>query len=278
MSKSQNFDAWIGKSQSLVSDIDQRQVDLLSVTLDRPSLKAGEVLPHCWHWSWFNEAKPASELGRDGHSKRGGFLPPIELPRRMWAGGSLEFLSPIKIGKKITKRTTIETVAEKNGSTGKLCILTLHHELFDGETLCINEKQNLVYREDPKPNSKPASLIEPPSNAEISRTITPDPVLMFRYSALTFNGHRIHYDVDYARDVEGYPGLVFHAPLTATLLCGLAKELADGTPLKSFNYRATAPLFGHEPFTIHGRKHADGITVWAQTPNGGQAMIGEAGV
>ena len=268
---------WLGKSETKAALIDTPQVEMMSATFDTATLNNGDQLPVCWHWAWFNDAKPHSELGRDGHPKRGGnaLLPPIPLPRRMWAGGEIKFLNSIIIGKEITKISTIEKIVEKNGSTGQLCIVTVLHELFDGETLCISEWQNLVFREDPKPDAPKAILIAPPRNAELSRTIKPDTVTMFRYSALTFNGHRIHYDVDYARDVEGYEGLVFHAPLTATLLLGLANEMADKL-ISQFNYRATAPLFGHQNFSIHGKKENGKIIVWAQTPQGGQAMIGEA--
>ena len=272
-----NFQNWLGKSEIKTTVIDTRQAELLAATFDTDTPKKDDALPACWHWAWFNDAKPHSELGRDGHPKRGGnaLLPPITLPRRMWAGGEIKFLNPIIIGKEITKTSTIENIAEKNGSTGQLCIVTVLHELFDGKTLCISEQQNLVFREDPNSNKSKVILIAPPKNAELSRIIKPDPVTMFRYSALTFNGHRIHYDVDYARDIEGYEGLVFHAPLTATLLLGLANEMAD-KPISHFNYRATAPLFGHQDFSIHGKKDGDKITLWAQTPLGGQAMIGEA--
>lgn len=268
---------WIGKSETKYAIIDARQAELMAATFDQPVLTTGDTLPACWHWAWFNDAKPQCELGRDGHPKRGGkaLLPPISLPRRMWAGGSLKFLQPILIGKEIIKKSTIQNIAEKNGSTGALCIVTVLHELFDGEELCISEKQNLVFREDPKPNAPKATPPAPPQGAKIARQILPDPVTMFRYSALTFNGHRIHYDVDYARDIEGYEGLVFHAPLTATLLLNLAKEIA-GKEISNFDYRATAPLFGHERFSIHGKKDNDKIIVWAQTPNSNQAMIGEA--
>lgn len=272
-----NLSAWIGKSETNTALIDHRQAELMSATFDKPVLTMGGALPQCWHWAWFNPAKPHCELGRDGHPKRGGngLLPPIVLPRRMWAGGEIQFIKPILIGREITKTSTVEKISEKSGSTGALCIVTVLHELSDGEDICITERQNLVFREDPKPNAPKTTPPSPPEGAEISREITPDPVTMFRYSALTFNGHRIHYDVDYARDVEGYDGLVFHAPLTATLLLGLAGEMA-GKEISSFNYRATSPLFGHEKFSIHGKKQGDKILVWAQTPSGGQAMIGEA--
>jgi len=272
-----DLNQWLGRSETNSAIIDARQAEMMAATFDMTILEVGDPLPPCWHWAWFNAAKPHSELGRDGHPKRGGnaLLPPISLPRRMWAGGSLNFQKSILVGKTITKKSTIEKISEKNGKSGTLFIVTILHELFDEDTLCISEQQNLVFREDPKPNAPKAIAPAPPKNAEISREIMPDPVTMFRYSALTFNGHRIHYDVDYARDVEGYEGLVFHAPLTATLLLGLAREIA-GKEIRNFNYRATAPLFGHEKFSIHGKKEGDKITVWAETPDGGQAMIGEA--
>jgi 3-methylfumaryl-CoA hydratase len=268
---------WIGNSETNTALIDPHQAELMAATFDKQVLKIGDALPACWHWAWFNAAKPHSELGRDGHPKRGGtgLLPPVELPRRMWAGGELQFVKPIIIGREIKKTSTIEKIAEKTGSTGALCIVTVLHELSDGDDICISEKQNLVFREDPKPDSPKATPPSPPEGAEISRDITPDHVTMFRYSALTFNGHRIHYDVDYARDVESYDGLVFHAPLTATLLMELASEIA-GKAISSFKYRATSPLFGHETFSIHGKQDGDTIMVWAQTPSGEQAMIGEA--
>lgn len=268
---------WIGKSETNTAIIDARQAELMAATFDMHTPQKGDTLPPCWHWAWFNAAKPHSELGRDGHPKRGGssLLPPVPLPRRMWAGGELEFIKPIIIGREITKTSTIEKISEKSGSTGALCIVTVLHELSDSENICISEKQNLVFREDPKADAPKLAPPKPPEGAEVSREITPDPVTMFRYSALTFNGHRIHYDVDYARDVEGYEGLVFHAPLTATLLMELASEIA-GKKISTFKYRATAPLFGHEKFSIHGKKENDKVTVWAQTPSGGQAMIGEA--
>ena len=277
MTKVNDLNDWLGKSETKTAFIDQRQAELMAATFDKPSLNNGDALPACWHWAWFNAAKPHSELARDGHPKRGGadLLPPITLPRRMWAGGELQFIKPIIIGSEATKTSTIEKISEKTGSTGALCIVTVLHELSDGKEVCISERQNLVFREDPKQNAPKATPPSPPEGAEVSKNITPDPVTMFRYSALTFNGHRIHYDVDYARDVEGYEGLVFHAPLTATLLMGLASEIA-GKAISNFKYRATSPLFGHETFSIHGKKEGDKIIVWAQTPSGGQAMIGEA--
>lgn len=272
-----DLSAWISKSETRKAFIDPRQAELMCATFDKPILAEGDALPPCWHWAWFNDARPHSQLGRDGHPKRGenSILPPVTLPRRMWAGGEIEFAASLIVGTNVTKTSTIEKIAEKSGSTGNLCIVTLLHELKDDTSLLIKERQNLVFREDPKPDAPKPTPPEAPENAETSRTITPDPVTMFRYSALTFNGHRIHYDVDYARDVEGYQGLVFHAPLTATLLLELAQEIT-GKRISRFKYRATSPLFGHEPFQIHGKQQGTKAVVWATTPDGGQAMIGEA--
>lgn len=266
---------WLGKTQEHVSVIDTKQAELLAATLDQPAPKEGDPLPGCWHWAWFNDVVKADGLGRDGHPKRGGFLPPIALPRRMWAGGSFEINKPLYVGSTVTKKSTIDEIKQRNGKSGKLCIVTIAHDYYQADALIIKEKQNLVFREDPSPNAPKQMLLTPPSNAILSRTIMPDPVLMFRYSALTFNGHRIHYDVDYARNVEGYPDLVFHAPLTATLLFELACEIGT-KPIKKFEYRATSPLFCNEPFSICGKNEKDKIITWAQAKNGGQSMLASA--
>jgi len=272
------LDDWMGKEQTRSAIIDARQAELLAITLDQPVLNAGEALPLCWQWAWFNDAVRADGLGRDGHPKRGGFLPPVPLPRRMWAGGSLEVMNALTVGSTVTKKSTIEEIKQRDGNSGKLCIVTVGHDFYDGDTLCIREKQNLVYREDPKPDAPVLAAPTPPEGATHRREVTPDPVLMFRYSALTFNGHRIHYDVDYARDVEGYRGLVFHAPLTATMLSNLAREIAGGEKLKKFEYRATSPLFCNETMTLCGKEEDGQIIVWAETPDGGQAMLANAWV
>ncbi|MEL7429647.1 MAG: MaoC family dehydratase N-terminal domain-containing protein [Pseudomonadota bacterium] len=271
-----NITDWIGREQTRVDVINARQAELLAVTLGVEKPVEDQPLPECWHWAWFNDALPVKELGRDGHPKRGGFIPPVALPRRMWAGGSLEFVSPVIIGREIRKVSRIEAIKEREGSTGKLCIVTLAHRLYDGEILCVDERQNLVFREDPKPGAGPAAPIEPPQHPTHTHVINPDPVMMFRYSALTFNGHRIHYDVDYARKVEGYPDLVFHAPLTATSLCSLAGEILGQDKPRTFTYRATAPLFCNAPVKLAGKKSGKQARVWAETPSGSQAMLAEA--
>ncbi len=266
---------WIGKQRDRKTVIDAQQARKLAVTLDKPVPEDGEQLLECWHWAWFNDEVPASKLGRDGHPERGDFLPPVPLPRRMWAGGDITYLRPILIGQEITKRSTIKDVKHKKGSTGELCIVSVEHVLSHGNDPCISEIQNLVFREDPKPEAQPVAAPEPPNNAELVKTFSPDAVLMFRYSALTFNGHRIHFDVDYARNVEGYPDLVFHAPLTATMLQEAAAVLLD-SPIRSFNYRATAPLFCNAEIRICAKRQEGNVIAWAENPSGGQAMIAEA--
>jgi 3-methylfumaryl-CoA hydratase len=267
---------WIGRQHEVEDLLDPRPARFMQATLGRePSLEVGDPLPPLWHWLYFLETDPASTLGRDGHSKRGGFLPPVALPRRMWAGGRFRFHEPLRLGETIRKISTIAAISEKTGRTGKLCFVTLRHEFSTGDTLALTEEHDIVYREDPhadapKPEPKPAPL-----DALWSREVRPNPVLLFRYSALTFNGHRIHYDVDYAREVEGYPGLVFHGPLTATLMIDLALEKNPGSEPASYSYRALAPIAGAAPFFIEGRPTAGGADLWARRGDGALAMSGE---
>ena len=275
MQNNTDIKSWLGKSELKQAVLEAKHANLLGITLGKDELREGHRLPGLWHWAWFNEAKPLTELGRDGHPKRGGFLPPVPLPRRMWAGGELEFHEPLIVGKKIDRKSIIENIQNKQGHSGDLCIVTILHELRDGQELCVSERQNLVFREDPKPDAPTPPAQKPPMGPEISRDITPDPVTMFRYSALTFNGHRIHYDADYARDVEGYPELVFHAPLTATHLFDLAQELIGKAPIAKFSYRATAPIFAGRPFSIHAKREEGKISAWAITHGGNLAMSAE---
>jgi 3-methylfumaryl-CoA hydratase len=267
---------WKGRTETATEVISPDWCMRMQHSLDRTEeLSVGDPLPPLWHFTLHLGSVPLSGLGRDGHPKRGGFLPPVALPRRMWAGGHCTFHGDILIGDTVTKTSTIDDVVMKTGRTGDLCFVTVRHELAAGGEARIVEEQDLVYREHPtadapKPEPKPAPL-----EADWERTIEPSSVMLFRYSALTFNGHRIHYDRDYARDVEGYAGLVFHGPLTATLLADLA--LAEGgRPLATFSFRAMAPLFDTEPFTIAGSPTEDGAEFWARTPTGGLAMRAEA--
>ena len=249
----------------------------MQAALDRqPTLENGEPLPPLWHWAYFHSGVPLSGLGRDGHPKLGAFLPAVDLPRRMWAGSRLTFVKPILLGDTITKTSTIKDVVIKSGRSGTLCFVTVEH-LFktqDG-TLRISEEQDIVYKADPAPDAPTQSPPEPPDNSQSSETIAPSTIQLFRYSALTFNSHRIHYDREYCKAVEGYPGLIFHGPLAATLLADMAYRQANRAPLKSFNFRALSPLFDTSPFTIHSNGKR---TFWAQNPDGMLSMKAEVEV
>lgn len=235
--------------------------------------------PNGWHWCFFNEAPEADALGRDGHEAPGTFIPELPLKRRMWASGKLEFAARPVAGKPAEKRTVIEAIEEKHGKTGPLIFVTLRHDVHQDGTVLVCETQTLVYREEASGQKKPAQQASIPpvsENTKPAREIRPDPVMLFRYSALTLNGHRIHYDADYARDVEGYGGIIFHAPLTATLLMGLAAHHAPGA-LRSFEFRALNAIEGLEPFSIGPTHHHEGgIDLAATLPGGRVAMEARA--
>ena len=270
---------WVGKKEVRSDSLTAWPIAALAATLDEPELAVdiGSPVPNGWHWIFFLEAKPASELGSDGHPKRGGFLPPVPLPRRMWAGGRLEFIQPLKIGDPITRESEILSVEPKSGRSGTLVFVTVRHTIKAAGTIAIIEEQDIVYREaaqkgEPLPPGKPA-----PSNAAWSRRVMPDSTLLFRYSALTFNGHRIHYDKDYATNEEHYPGLVVHGPMQATLLLDLCRQNARRT-LKQFEYRAQHPLFAGRAFTVNGNfdAAASQADLWTANDAGNYAMRGTA--
>ncbi|MEN3277217.1 MAG: 3-methylfumaryl-CoA hydratase [Massilia sp.] len=273
---------WVGKTDVLHETVRPEVAAALAATLDYPDApREGEPLPPLWHWTNFNAVKPQSQLGPDGHPKRGGFLPPVPLPRRMWAGGRFVFHAPVPIGAQLTRTSTIRSVSAKEGSTGRLVFVTVRHEITRDGQPAITEEHDIVYRDLPAPGSPAPAPKAAPAQARWSRTIHPDPVLLFRYSALTFNGHRIHYDRSYVTEVEGYPGLIVHGPLIATLLVDLVRRELPGASLAEFRFRALAPLFDTEPFSVCGEPAADSntgntITLWAQNSRGELAMQAEA--
>lgn len=246
----------------------------MQATLGRSTqITAGDPLPPFFHQLYFWEARVPDELGRDGHPKTGiGIIPDMGLPRRMWAGGRLEFHAPLIAGKQARKTTTIESATRKQGRTGPLAFVTLRHEITQGNTGCVTEFQDLVYREDPDPNAPKPIPPEAPTDEDSARETTFDVTTLFRYSALTFNGHRIHYDVPYAREVEGYSNLVIHGPLLAQLLMLVAEE--ELGPLKRFSFRATSPLTLPDPATLCRK----GAKLWVRAPDGRQCMQAEAEV
>jgi 3-methylfumaryl-CoA hydratase len=260
---------WIGRSETVEDIASPVPLAGLAALLDHtvPPWSEGE-LPPLAHWLYFLERTPQSELGPDGHPKRGEFLPPIALPRRMWAGSRIVFHAPIPVGAAMTRRSTIANVAQKTGASGTMVFVTVQHEISTGDVLAVTDEHDVVYREASKPGDMPPP---PKSDGRVSsstRTVVPDSVMLFRYSALTFNGHRIHYDRNYARDVEGYPGLVVHGPLIATLLMDHFLHTHSRSSVSHFEFRAHSPLFDTAPFELC----ADGRELWARGPRGETAM------
>jgi 3-methylfumaryl-CoA hydratase len=219
---------------------------------------------------------PMSMLGPDGHPTRGGFLPPVPLPRRMWAGGEIEFLQPLRVGDESTRTSRIADVQVKTGSTGTLCFVSVEHSISSPRGIAIRERQDIVYREMTTSTPATAKAPPPPPEAQHRETHVSDPVLLFRYSALTFNGHRIHYDRDYVTKVEGYPGLIFHGPLQATFIIEMAAKLHGGKPPKKFTYRGLQPLFEGSEFSINANETADGMELWTANAEGQPTMKGTA--
>lgn len=278
-SDSDQLRQWIGRTETLTDLIDAGKARALSATLAGLSPPAPtDALPPLWHWMYFWTASPASQIGPDGHPARGGFLPPVTLPRRMWAGSRVSFLAPLPIGANASRTSTIKAVTVKQGKSGPLVFVTVEHEIACHGSPVIREEHDIVYREPPQAGEAVAPAKAAPTDAQWTTQVVPDPVLLFRYSALTFNGHRIHYDRSYVTGVEGYPGLIVHGPLIATLLIGLiGRELPDRV-IRSFAFRAVSPLFDTEPFSVHGRLAADGhaVTLWAANARGELAMQAEA--
>ena len=270
--------AWIGRQETLRDSVTATPVKALNATLDHAAMdvQTGTMLPPLWHWLYFLPLHRQSEIGADGHAKRGGFLPPVPLPRRMWAGSQFEFRSPVRVGDHVERTSTIANVTEKSGRTGKLVFVKVRHELRcnGAPNPAVVEFHDIVYRE-----AKQASDVEPPpvaapTGAPWQREIVPDDVLLFRYSALTFNGHRIHYDRKYVTEVEGYPGLIVHGPLIATLLMDLVRRQMPGAEVASFSFKAVRPTFDLYAFKVNGAPQADGKTVrlWAQDHDGWLTM------
>jgi 3-methylfumaryl-CoA hydratase len=274
----EELQAWTGRSETVRDHIGATPVKALDATLDHPAtpVEAGTPLRPLWHWLYFLPLHRQSEIGPDGHAKRGGFLPPVPLPRRMWAGSQFEFVSPVRVGDSVERTSTIADVSVKDGRTGKLVFVKVRHELrCNGDAdPAIVEFHDIVYREARRPGDAEPPPQRAQADAPWQRVVVPDDVLLFRYSALTFNGHRIHYDRKYVTEVEGYPGLIVHGPLIATLLMDLLRRHAPDADVSTFRFKAVRPTFDLSPLRVNGALDGDGKTVrlWAQDHEGWLTM------
>ena len=277
-----NYDdlrTWIGKTETLEDQVNLAPLKALAATLDRndPPPQPGDAVAPCWQWLYFLPLHPLSEIGTDGHPRRGGFLPPVPLPRRMWAGSHLEFRHALQAGTSITRNSQIGDVSIKEGRNGTLVFVRVHHEISDANGVAIVEDQDIVYRG--MPQAGEVAHFQPvPADEQFCRRVTPDPVLLFRYSALTFNSHRIHYDRPYAVGEEGYPGLVVHGPLVATMLIDQLRREYPSAVVRSFEFKAVSPLFDVAYFDVCGRLEGGIATLWARGPQGQLAMRASATV
>ncbi|WP_459617104.1 HTD2 family dehydratase [Bordetella sp. 2513F-2] len=253
---------WIGSSERMADGLDATLAERVAATLGEPAPAAGEPLPALWHWAFFIKAVQAPGLGRDGHPARGGFLPPAHDRNRMWAGGRVEFRAPLLVGVPAERISTVAQVQEKAGRTGSLLFVTVRHEYVQKNEVAILEEQDIVYRQ-PSPPRLAGS--EAPPASQWREAIEPTPVLLFRYSAVTFNGHRIHYDHPYVTGAEGYPGLVVHGPMIATLMVAAFRHAHPAAVLQHLSYRGLRPLIAPTPFDVAGRVAEPGLAeLWAE--------------
>jgi 3-methylfumaryl-CoA hydratase len=271
---------WIGRTEEKTDIVTAHLVaGLRSVLfLDIGTPSEGDAAPFTAHWCLTLPVVPMSEVGPDGHAKRGSFLPPVPLPRRMWAGGAINFTEPLRVGDVVTRTSTIKDLTLKSGSTGLLCFVSVDHVFKTQRGTAIRERHDIVYREMPAAGQTVAPAKPPaaPAAATHSERHLADPVLLFRYSALTFNGHRIHYDRDYVTKVEGYPGLIVHGPLQAALLVELAAKLRGGKAPATFVYRGLQPLFDGAEFSVNASEISTGLDLWTANAKGEPTMRGTA--
>ena len=274
--------AWQGRTETLHDSIAAAPMRGLSATLDRDDEAPlpGSPLPPLWHWLYFLPQVRQSGIGPDGHPRRGGFLPPVPLPRRMWAGGRLQWEAdnPLTLGDTLRRISRIESVTHKAGRSGDLVFVLVRHEIFNERGLALTEEQDIVYRPAAQPGDPAPAPTQAAQDAPWQRALAPDPVLLFRYSALTFNGHRIHYDRQYATEVECYPGLVVHGPLLATLLLDLLRRHLPAARVQRFEFKALRPTFDLHPFRVHGAP-ADGgrsARLWSSDHEGWLTMQASA--
>ncbi len=257
-----DLSAWLGKSQTVVDRMDPGHAARIAVTLGCPIPELGAVLPPLWHWAFFLETVPIAQTGTDGHPARGSFLPPADNRNRMWAGGRVNFDGGLIVGIEAHKTSTVLAIKEKAGRTGSLLFVTVKHDIVQNDKLVVSEEQDIVYRE---PSPPKLQGTEPAPAAQWKQPVDPSAVLLFRYSAVTFNSHRIHYDYPYVTEKEGYPGLVIHGPLIATLMCQAFVQAHPRATLEHLSYRGLRPLISPTPFDVAGTVTTPGeAKLWAE--------------
>ena len=270
---------WIGEKETDLDYVTVPSVHRLAATLDRedPMPKIGDPLPIGWHQLLFPRVVRHSQVGPDGHPARGDFLPPVPLPRRMFAGKRNTFHAPLKVGDEVRRESVIQSVTPKHGRTGQMVFVTVKTDIYSPRGLAITEEQDIVYREEPDPNAPPPPPQGAPGKAVWVKRVTPDPVMLFRYSALTFNGHRIHYDHPYVTQVEKYPGLVMNGGLTTLLVFELARAHGS-SPLRTIASRNVRPMFVNREITVCGEPSADGKSakLWTHDNTGALSLSAEA--
>ncbi len=269
-----DFTAWVGRTERVDDPLAWVQAQAAQAMLDETDtlLREGDALPLPWHWFHFLPRAPQAALDADGHPQRGGFLPPIPYPRRMFAGARMQVHRPLRVGVPAQREGCIRNVVMKAGKSGALAFVTVAYRFVQDGVLCLEEEQDIVYREPGAPVAAPVAADWPaPPEGSWSRSVQPDTRLLFRFSALTFNAHRIHYDRAYARDVEGYPGLVVHGPLTAVLLLQLVRQRTP-RPVAAFSFRGVMPLFDLGPIRLLGLPSGDEVALQAQGPDGATAL------
>jgi len=271
---------WVGKTTESQDEVTAFPVKALAATLDYddPAPVRGDAIAPLWHWLYFLPLHRQSEIGSDGHASRGGFLPPVPLPRRMWAGGRLWFHQPLRIGDAASKVSRILDVSAKSGRSGSLAFVTVEHKYYGGNGLAVTEEHDIVYRESASPSASAPEPVPAPTGEEWVHEVATDSVLLFRFSALTFNGHRIHYDKQYVTAVEHYPDLIVHGPLQAMLLLELVRKNLPDAVVKSFSFRGVRPTFVPQRIFVCGKRSEDGKTVelWIRHEDGALAMSATA--
>lgn len=267
---------WIGRCEEAEDTVSPRLVAGYLAVMDDPvpERAAGELAPLAIHWCLAPATLPMSALGPDGHPRRGGLLPPVPLPHRMWAGGQIYLRGRFRVGDVVTRRSAVRDVVQKTGRSGALCFVTVDHTFIGPEGVVLVERHDIVYRQSRTPGA-PEPVVPQAPVAQWSRQITADPVLLFRYSAITFNGHRIHYDRDFAIASESYSGLVVHGPLQATMMLEFAASL-KGSPPAMFDFRGISPLIDGAPFTVNAAEDADGLRLWTASATGRLCMQAQA--